>query len=181
MKLFNKLPGFVRSPPGLERIVLRHLLPAAAWGTLALALALLAVAVRERPGALSRGEILLMGLLPLYWSALLCAGIAAFIVMVMKGPAYVADAYPLPDMERQEQGEGRRPQRQLRAAGNRVRRRRPAAAARGMPFAERWRIAQTAKGQACTQVQKPAAKPVRTASAAPPRHASTSASTGKSS
>lgn len=100
MNLFNTLPGFMRSPPGLERIVLRHLLPAAAWGTLILSLALLAAALLKRPGALSMAEIYLMGLFPLYWSSLLCAGIAAFIVMVMKGPAYVADAYPLPDMTR---------------------------------------------------------------------------------
>ena len=33
----------------------------------------------------------------LYWNVLLTAAIAAFIVMVMKGPAYVADAYPLDD------------------------------------------------------------------------------------
>lgn len=99
MNLFNTLPGFVRSPPGLERIVLRHLLPAAAWGTLMLSLVLLTVALLKRPGALSMAEIYLMGLFPLYWSSLLCAGIAAFIVMVMKGPAYVADAYPLPDRE----------------------------------------------------------------------------------
>ena len=35
----------------------------------------------------------------LLWSALLTVGIGAFIVLVMKGPAYVADAYPLPDSD----------------------------------------------------------------------------------
>lgn len=99
MNLFNKLPGFARSPPGIERIVLRYLIPAATWGTLALALALLAVTLHNGHAALSMDEILLMSVLPLYWSGLLYAGIAAFIVMVMKGPAYVADAYPLPEME----------------------------------------------------------------------------------
>ena len=31
----------------------------------------------------------------LYWTVLFTAAIAAFIVMVTKGPAYVTDAYPL--------------------------------------------------------------------------------------
>jgi hypothetical protein len=31
----------------------------------------------------------------LHWTVVLTVGIGAFIVMVMKGPAYVADAYPL--------------------------------------------------------------------------------------
>lgn len=122
MTLFNKLPGFVRSAPGLERIVLRHLLPAAAWGTLAQALTLLVLALLKRPEALSRVEIMLMSLLPLYWSALLCTGIAAFIVMVMKGPAYVADAYPLPDVEQPRAEQGRRPGCRIRTATNRGRR-----------------------------------------------------------
>lgn len=122
MNLFNTLPGFVRSPPGLERIVLRRLLPAAAWGTLTLSLALLAAALLKRPGTLSMAEIYLMGLIPLYWSSLLCAGIAAFIVMVMKGPAYAADAYPLPDMPRP--GVGQRHQRHSQSRTGRSRRRR---------------------------------------------------------
>lgn len=122
MHLFNKLPGFVRSPPGLERIVLRHLLPAAAWGTLVLSLMLLTVALLKQPGAISRAEIYLMSLLPLYWSGLLCAGIAAFIVMVMKGPAYVADAYPLPDRESLGQRQRHRLHCQTRADRSRGRR-----------------------------------------------------------
>ena len=31
----------------------------------------------------------------LHWATLLTVGFAAFVVMVMKGPAHVADAYPL--------------------------------------------------------------------------------------
>jgi hypothetical protein len=31
----------------------------------------------------------------LHWTVVLTVAIAAFIVMVMKGPAYVADAYPM--------------------------------------------------------------------------------------
>ena len=35
----------------------------------------------------------------LHWSIVCTVAIAAFIVMVMKGPAYVADAYPLEDSD----------------------------------------------------------------------------------
>lgn len=102
MMLFNKLPGFVRGSPGIERVILRHLLPATAWGTLALSVALLAVrlfGIEDIRSPLSLLEIYLMGLLFLYWQCILFAAIASFIVMVMKGPAYVADAYPLPEDE----------------------------------------------------------------------------------
>lgn len=102
MELFNKLPGFTPSPPGLERIVLRLLPPTMLWGTLLLALALLVLRLigAESPQApLGMGEIYVLGLMPFYWSVLLVVALAAFIVMVMKGPAYVADAYPLPDAD----------------------------------------------------------------------------------
>jgi hypothetical protein len=35
----------------------------------------------------------------LHWNIVLTVAIGAFMVMVMKGPAYVADAYPLEDAE----------------------------------------------------------------------------------
>jgi hypothetical protein len=53
--LFNKLPGFQRTPPGLERTILRRL-----------------------------PRITLLGT----------------ALMVMKGPAYVADPYSLSDADR---------------------------------------------------------------------------------
>ena len=102
MELFKQLPGFTPSPPGIERVVLRYLPAAAIWGTLALSLMLLAVRlflVGEWTAALSRVEIFIISLTVLYWGALLTGTIAAIIVMVMKGPAYVADAYPLPDSD----------------------------------------------------------------------------------
>ncbi len=44
-------------------------------------------------------DILAISVLVLHWTAVLTVAIAAFIVMVMKGPAYVADAYPVEDSE----------------------------------------------------------------------------------
>jgi len=40
-------------------------------------------------------DIYSISLLLLHWAVVLTVAIAAFIVMVMKGPAYVADPYPL--------------------------------------------------------------------------------------
>lgn len=105
-ELFNKLPGFQRTPPGLERHVLR-LLPRITWlGTVVLTmpslLARLAIwlepslASRTMPGMI---DIYVISLIILHWTALLTVGIAAVIVMLMKGPAYVADPYPLIDAD----------------------------------------------------------------------------------
>ena len=102
MKLFNILPGFQKTPAGLERKILRRL-PRTLWVGTALAGAL-ALIVRALPWSGSEAEVLtrittidiyLIGVVVLLWTAVLTVGIGAFIVMVMKGPAYVADAYPL--------------------------------------------------------------------------------------
>ena len=106
MNAFNKLPGFVKSPAGAERTVLRRLPAALVIGTLLAALPSLAVRLYASHDAeadlLARIAIVdIYGIcaVVLLWSALLTVGIGAFIVLVMKGPAYVADAYPLPDSD----------------------------------------------------------------------------------
>lgn len=96
-RFFTHLPGSRRSAPGLERIVLRRL-PRLTWlGTLLIALpALVAHGVATPEDAwLQTLDIYTISLLVLHWTVVLTAGIAAFIVLVMKGPAYVADAYAL--------------------------------------------------------------------------------------
>ena len=45
-------------------------------------------------------DIYLISLVIFHWTAVLTVAIGAFIVMVMKGPAYVADPYPLNDADR---------------------------------------------------------------------------------
>ena len=100
--LFNRLPGFPGGPAGRERDVLRRLPAAAIWGTLLISLLLLCLRWLGDGGfraPLSMPEIYLISLFFSYWSLLLMIAIAAFIVLVMKGPGYVADAYPLPDEE----------------------------------------------------------------------------------
>ena len=66
---FNKLAGFPQTPAGREPEFLRAM-----------------------PRPLWRASLVI-----LHWTMLLTVGIAAFIVRVMKGPAHVADAYPLDD------------------------------------------------------------------------------------
>ncbi|MCK7495937.1 MAG: hypothetical protein MZW92_37010 [Comamonadaceae bacterium] len=51
-------------------------------------------------------DIYAIAVVVLHWTIVFTIAIAAFIVMVMKGPAYVADAYPLDDAEEPD-GAGR--------------------------------------------------------------------------
>jgi hypothetical protein len=107
MNLFNKLPGFVQSAPGLEHLIWRRLPAILLWGTL-LPLGLaglnraLAPAVAESlasHGALLLWDYTMFGVIVLHWTLVLTLALGCFIVRVMKGPAYVADAYPMPDDE----------------------------------------------------------------------------------
>lgn len=97
---FQRLPGGQRTPPGLERRILR-LLPKALWqGSLLLMLPsllvrLLGADLAAEAFALNTVDLWVLGLLFLHWNGVLTLAIGAFIVMVMKGPAYVADPYPM--------------------------------------------------------------------------------------
>lgn len=107
MNPFNRLPDSPPSPPGTERRILR------AWPRLFVAATvlpgLLAIALRQWPWAgeapdiaarIGRYDFMLLGLLFLLWTLLAVLGIGAFVVMVMKGPGYVADGYRVPDADR---------------------------------------------------------------------------------
>ena len=105
MNLFNKLPGFVPSAPGLENLIWRRLPAILLWGTLlplvlAGAYHALTPAVAEfgaSNAALLLWDYKMFGVVVLHWTLVLTLALGCFIVRVMKGPAYVADAYPLPD------------------------------------------------------------------------------------
>lgn len=103
---FKRLPGFRRTPAGIERTVLRSLPKAWSYGSLLLMLPSLLVRLggqaASEPGWTSTAttiDIWVVALIFLHWTVVLTVAIGAFIVMVMKGPAYVADAYPLDDAE----------------------------------------------------------------------------------
>lgn len=113
-RLFNKLPGFPRTAPGRERHVLRLLPRLFSWGSLLLCLPSVLVRLwlagqpEVEPGTLmTTTDIYVVSLVILHWTVLLTIGIAAFIVMVMKGPGYVADAYPLVEKDEAERFAGR--------------------------------------------------------------------------
>jgi hypothetical protein len=104
MNLFNKLPGFVRYAPGLEQRIWRRLPAILLWGTLLPlllagvnhALAPTAPPPGSSDGALLLWDYMMWGVVALHWMLVLTLALGCFIVRVMKGPAYVADAYPLP-------------------------------------------------------------------------------------
>jgi hypothetical protein len=100
MNLFNTLPGFVRSAPGWEQLIGRRLPAMLVWGTLLpLGLAGLNRALASAAadaGALLLWDYTMFGAVVLHWTLVLTLALGCFIVRVMKGPAYVADAYPLP-------------------------------------------------------------------------------------
>lgn len=104
MALFNKLPGYQRSPAGLERKVLRAIPSTLTLGLGALVLPSLLLRLTGRgswdfDGFVSMVDIYAMGAVLFFVNLVVIVGTAAFIVMVMKGPAYVADAYDLDDAE----------------------------------------------------------------------------------
>jgi hypothetical protein len=102
MNLFNRLPGFPRTPAGKERVVLRWLPRVFLLGTLLLGIPSLVVRLLANPDdalLVMTTDIYVIGLVILHWTVVLTVGIAAFIIMMMKGPAYVADAYPLEEAE----------------------------------------------------------------------------------
>lgn len=102
MNFFNRLPGFTITPPGKERVVLRNL-PKYLWlGSLLLATPSLLVRLIASEGEsliIMTTDIYVASLVILHWTVIFTIGVAAFIVMTMKGPAYVADAYPLVEAE----------------------------------------------------------------------------------
>jgi len=113
MALFNRLPGFVRSPPGLERKVLRHLPSIFPAGLIVLLAPSAGLRIAEQAGSgaytlasLNCLELTALSLLLPYCSLTVFIAPAAFTVMVMKGPGYVADAYCLEEEDGPE-GHGR--------------------------------------------------------------------------
>ena len=103
MNALNRLPGFQRSPPGREWALFKRLPAILLLGTalpLGLALALWWAAPGQPSAAEERDLLLLtyqlIGLVVLHWTLVFTVAIGCVIVLLMKGPAYVADSYPPP-------------------------------------------------------------------------------------
>jgi len=104
MNLLNKRPGFERSAPGCEQSIWRRLPAILLWGTL---LPLLFAGVNRvllplvslsggNESAMLMWDYAMFDVVVLHWTLVLTVALGCFIVRVMKGPAYVADAYELP-------------------------------------------------------------------------------------
>ncbi len=100
MNLFNKLHGR-RVPPGLEWQILRKLPHITLAGSLIpVALAVLVRVLPPEPGVdvakhIKTVDIFAIATAITFFTAVLTVAIACVVVFLMKGPAYVADAYPL--------------------------------------------------------------------------------------
>jgi hypothetical protein len=96
MNYFKKLDGFQRSPAGLEWEIWKKLRLILGAGT---ALPLIASGVAylldgmEFTRLVEQFFYVMVGLVILHWSLMLTLAIGCAIVILMKGPAYVADAY----------------------------------------------------------------------------------------
>jgi len=106
MPWLDRAPGRQRAPAGLEWRLWRRLPALMAWGS-ALPIAVLAwlwFTAPALPTPAQERELLLaayrlLGVVGVHWSLVLAAAIGCVVVMVMKGPAYTADSYPLPDLD----------------------------------------------------------------------------------
>ncbi|NRT57840.1 hypothetical protein [Sphaerotilus uruguayifluvii] len=106
MDMLKRLPGSVRAAPGLEWALWRRLPAMLLWGTLLPALIVLARHLLADGGTTVQIERELMvwtyqmiGVVVLHWSLVLTLALGCFIVRVMKGPAYVADAYEMEELD----------------------------------------------------------------------------------
>lgn len=109
MNWLNRLPGYQRSPAGLEWVIWQRLPRILLIGTAILGLLALAcwwAVPSQLTGAAERELLLscyrLLGLLILHWTLVLTVAIGCVVVMVMKGPAFVADAYPPPGRDSEQ-------------------------------------------------------------------------------
>ena len=105
--LFNRLPGFQQAPAGRERNCRRLLPKLLTLGTLLLCLPSLGVRLwwadapaYEVSTLITTVDIYAISVLVLHWTVVFTVAIGAVIVLIMKGPAYVADAYPMEGMDR---------------------------------------------------------------------------------
>ncbi|MEY4059085.1 MAG: hypothetical protein B7Y05_16140 [Polynucleobacter sp. 24-46-87] len=99
-KWLRKLPGYQTYEPGLERKVLLQLPQFTVMGVLAISLPSLLARLLLSSKAERIIDILVISTEIFFLSMVLTLAIAALIIMLSKGPAYVADAYPLIESDR---------------------------------------------------------------------------------
>jgi hypothetical protein len=107
MKWLNRLDGTRRAASGMEWRIWRKLPLIALVGTLLPAVLWLVCEWTLDPQSnaeharwLLTGGYVALGAVIFHWTMVLTVGIGCAVVMVMKGPGYVADAYPLSHSDR---------------------------------------------------------------------------------
>ena len=103
MNPFNRLPGSQRAPPGLEWPLLKKLPSILLAGTLlctgfVLLLQSGWLALDDKESL--QAQYATIGLMLFHWMSVLAVALGCIIVVLMKGHAYVMDAYSLPDSDR---------------------------------------------------------------------------------
>lgn len=98
MRYLNKLPGFIKTPAGLEWILFKKLPLIFSIGTAATCIPMLTLYLTNAPLAREQLQTIyqLLGVLFSIWFFVGAIAIGCIVVTIMKGPAYVADPYELP-------------------------------------------------------------------------------------
>lgn len=104
MNFLQKLPGSRREPPGLERRIMARLPLFLAAATAIPFFCYLIAPLFSTSGASAEKYLTGVGIAAIAailtaWTAAFTVAIGCLIVMIMKGPAYVADRYPLIDAD----------------------------------------------------------------------------------
>lgn len=103
MNYFNKLPGFIQSPSGLEWVLFKKL-PRIFTITTAIAISPMLYLWLSNKFLTAQQQQLIyqcLGLVFTLWFFLGAIAIGCVVVMIMKGPAYVADPYEMPKENKQ--------------------------------------------------------------------------------
>lgn len=98
MDFFKKLPNSIRYPLGIEWPLLKKLPFVFLIGTLLISVPAISIYIQNPDISAEqyRTIYLSFGLLFTFWFFVGATAIGCVVVMIMKGPGYVADAYELP-------------------------------------------------------------------------------------
>ena len=98
MKYLNKLPGFIKTPSGFEWTLFKKIPLIFAIGSAIPSAAILFIYFNNETLSPEQQKNIYQcfGILFSYWFFVGATAIGCVVVMIMKGPAYVADPYELP-------------------------------------------------------------------------------------
>jgi len=98
MNFFNKLPGFIKTPSGFEWVLFKKIPLIFIIGTAISSTPILYIYFSNSMISPAQQQIIYqcLGVLFSIWFFVGAAAIGCIVVMIMKGPAYVADPYELP-------------------------------------------------------------------------------------